>query len=308
MEDSKKPILSLCIPTYNRARFLDENMGRIVKQIKEFNLEDKVEFIVSDNCSPDNTHDVVQKHIDSGAKIRYIRNEKNLGADGNFINCFKKAEGRYIWLLGDDDYIVDGILKVIIDTLGDNEIGLLHLSMNTPDNSVKFYNDAKSFLCDISFWITFMSISIINSRFVKGFDFDKYRGTHLIQVPVFMTAARESKQNVLVSYAAIEGGQDIASNGGYNYFQVFVKTYLQIWKEQMQGYPDFKKIYKNERINLFKKHVRIYIVKLLIFKNKSNLKADGGWKILIKYYSLSPKAYWLLCRTCAGEILSKFKK
>ena len=54
-----KPLLSICIPTYNRAHYLKECLGSIVAQFDDRDVRDNVEVVVSDNASPDNTRELV---------------------------------------------------------------------------------------------------------------------------------------------------------------------------------------------------------------------------------------------------------
>ena len=65
-----QPILSLCIPTYGRCEILRGNLEQIRKQLDSINM-DELELIVSNNCSPDKTEDVVQSFIKQGMPIRY---------------------------------------------------------------------------------------------------------------------------------------------------------------------------------------------------------------------------------------------
>lgn len=71
MDNNKKmPLLSICIPTWNRAKFLEQSLGRFTEQIKDINPEE-LELYVSDNCSDDNTSDVAKHYIDAGLPIAY---------------------------------------------------------------------------------------------------------------------------------------------------------------------------------------------------------------------------------------------
>ena len=97
-------ILSICIPTYKRANILEGALKAIDKAIQLIDKE-KIELVVSDNCSPDNTFQVVQEYIDKGLPIKYIRNTENIGADDNILQCFRLAKSKYVWVIGDDDYI-----------------------------------------------------------------------------------------------------------------------------------------------------------------------------------------------------------
>lgn len=98
------PLLSISIPTWNRAKFLAISLESFLNQMKGINPED-VELFVSDNCSDDSTAEVVKGYIDKGLPINYSKNEENIGASRNFLRCMQRASGKYILLLGDDDVL-----------------------------------------------------------------------------------------------------------------------------------------------------------------------------------------------------------
>ncbi len=106
-------ILSICIPTYNRFKSLERLFQNIEQEIN--GVEDQVEICISDNCSMDDTENIVhvwQKKL----PIAYSRNSKNIGFDLNVVNVTNMATGTYIWLGGDDDlYDKDAIKKVLSD-------------------------------------------------------------------------------------------------------------------------------------------------------------------------------------------------
>ncbi len=85
-------LLSICIPTYNRATLLDQCLRSIVEQTHE-SLD--YEIIVSDNNSNDTTEEVVRKYA-SITNLRYFKNEENIGAVRNILNLVGKyARGDY---------------------------------------------------------------------------------------------------------------------------------------------------------------------------------------------------------------------
>lgn len=96
----KRPDFTIMIPTYNRSNFLKMAMKSVLQQ-KGVSFE----LLVSDNCSPDDTEKVVKGFKDK--RIRYIRNKKNLGYKLNAMQCLRKAKGKYIFMLSDDDFILD---------------------------------------------------------------------------------------------------------------------------------------------------------------------------------------------------------
>ncbi|MCX6732308.1 MAG: glycosyltransferase family 2 protein [Candidatus Roizmanbacteria bacterium] len=102
-----KPFFSIIIPTYNRAEVL-------YFALKSYLQQDFVDFeiVISDNCSTDNTREVVDKFNDK--RIKYFKNASNVGFINNVIQGVLKAKGDYIITHGDDDVILykDSLKKV----------------------------------------------------------------------------------------------------------------------------------------------------------------------------------------------------
>ena len=62
-----------------------------------------IHVAVSDNASSDNTEEVVQAYKDRFPNFDYHRNEKNLGADANYLRAASMARGEYCIIMGSDD-------------------------------------------------------------------------------------------------------------------------------------------------------------------------------------------------------------
>ncbi len=103
----ERPLLTIAIPTYNRSRYLAELLEVLQPQLSD---ELRVELLIADNASTDETPALCKRLIDGGLACRYIRNAANIGADANFLLCFSEARGKYVWLLGDDDIVLPGAL------------------------------------------------------------------------------------------------------------------------------------------------------------------------------------------------------
>ena len=90
------PKLTVCLPTYNRAAYLQQALSSILAQtVGDF------ELIVGDNCSTDATPDVVAALRDP--RVRYVRHETNLGHYRNMNRCLELARGAYLCIVHDDD-------------------------------------------------------------------------------------------------------------------------------------------------------------------------------------------------------------
>jgi abequosyltransferase len=114
-------LLSICIPTYNRHKYLVENIEVIISQITP-DLSSVVELCVVDNASTDDTvkylAEVKARHPE--ISISYKVNPENLGADGNFKLAMAMGRGTYSWLFGSDDALCEGALLKLVNLLNEN--------------------------------------------------------------------------------------------------------------------------------------------------------------------------------------------
>jgi glycosyltransferase involved in cell wall biosynthesis len=104
-----KKRLSICIPTYKRPSYLSRCLDslRIVKY-------DEMEILVQDNCSGDDTKNILKESAKLDHRISYTINNENIGPRRNVVSILKKAKGEYVFCLTDDDFIFpQGIEHVI---------------------------------------------------------------------------------------------------------------------------------------------------------------------------------------------------
>jgi glycosyltransferase involved in cell wall biosynthesis len=113
---AQQPIVSITIPTYNRSHLLKKTLVQLFKEIDDHNLHGEVEIVISDNCSTDNTTEIVNEYITkSKYRIVYNRNEQNLGVIKNILKLIDFSNGKYWMFYGDDDVIPTGNLKPIVE-------------------------------------------------------------------------------------------------------------------------------------------------------------------------------------------------
>lgn len=116
-------LLTLAIPTYNRAESLRATLLSFLAQIERHGLRD-VEIVVSDNCSTDDTPRVCAGVAAEypGVSVRYFRNESNVGFDRNVDALFRHALGKYVWTFSDDDRPSQDALPRIVDLLRQRDV------------------------------------------------------------------------------------------------------------------------------------------------------------------------------------------
>ena len=110
------PVLSICIPTKNRTHFLRETLLKITND-DFFLSSDKVELVISDNCSDDSTQSLCEFYASKFPnKVRYFRQPVDI-LDKNFIEVLKLAKGKYAKLQNDNLYFYNGALEKIVSLL-----------------------------------------------------------------------------------------------------------------------------------------------------------------------------------------------
>lgn len=115
-------LVSVCIPTFNRFKYLKKTLDSIVKQTYK-----NLEIIVLDNASTDNTEELVQEYIIKYG-IKYFRNPVNIGAE-NWNKCVDLASGEYIALYHSDDIYDSQIVEKETKVLSNNkDIGAVFTS------------------------------------------------------------------------------------------------------------------------------------------------------------------------------------
>lgn len=111
MNSSSRPLVTIAMPTYNRADgYLAEALESALAQTYP-----SLEILISDNCSSDGTPDLVAAYDDP--RIRYVRHDTNLGAQGNFDYCLEAARGDFFVMLHDDDRMDPDFVEVCVEAL-----------------------------------------------------------------------------------------------------------------------------------------------------------------------------------------------
>ncbi|NLE04431.1 MAG: glycosyltransferase family 2 protein [Crenarchaeota archaeon] len=139
------PLLSICIPTYNRRTTLERLLGLIIEQLTD-DIIQNLEICISDNNSSDDTVEYIENLIDNYKGIlKFSRNNQNYGATYNALKVYQMATGYYIWPMGDDDIIVDNAIPELLNFLSNN-MDLDYIGMKCFDQNMKviYYELLKS--------------------------------------------------------------------------------------------------------------------------------------------------------------------
>ncbi|WP_019505063.1 glycosyltransferase family 2 protein [Pleurocapsa sp. PCC 7319] len=113
-EIDKRLLISVIIPTYNRADLIPRAIASVTKQTYQH-----LEIIIVDDASEDNIASVVQSIKDS--RIKYIRHQTNLGGSEARNTGIKNAQGKYIAFLDSDDVWLPDKLKLQLAAVSQQE-------------------------------------------------------------------------------------------------------------------------------------------------------------------------------------------
>lgn len=113
------PLLSICIPTFNRCSDLSLLLQSIVNSAIDKACPVFFEVVVSDNASTDGTGDMVRSYFGKIPSIRYVRNDVNLGFARNLNQVVELGLGEYCWLMGSDEKVLPCAIVNICNLLID---------------------------------------------------------------------------------------------------------------------------------------------------------------------------------------------
>ncbi|MBP7087944.1 MAG: glycosyltransferase family 2 protein [Candidatus Omnitrophica bacterium] len=112
MKTSDKILVSICMPTFNRASFIGQALESVISQ-----ADNNIEIVIVDGASTDNTAQVVQQYQKKFGNLVYYRGEKNLGVNRDMAKTIELARGQYCWMLSDDDSLKPGAIKRILEEI-----------------------------------------------------------------------------------------------------------------------------------------------------------------------------------------------
>lgn len=249
-----KPLLTIAIPTFNRATYLENTLRQLKKEVSNFQI-DNLEIIVSDNASPDKTEKVVADVILDGLLIKYIKNLENIGSDANIAQCFNIALGQYVLILGDDDFFIDGGLYKLFQHLSLKKYGVICLKSYGFDFDSRLeypgklgcdrvFQNPGAFLFGIGPLMTLISGCVINKSVLNGVDANNYCGENLVQVHLVVQAAIKSQDNLFMNRYMIACKRN--NSGGYDFAKVFVENVGNILDSYIGGGLSKKDVCKIE--------------------------------------------------------------
>jgi abequosyltransferase len=303
--DLNMPLLSLCVPTYNRAAMLTEALNAILSQWESDLSETQrgnMEVLVFDNHSSDGTPEVLAR-IQSEfpcLRLTYIRQPQNLGAGTNIVQAIGKAGGAYVFVLSDDDILLPGALSRVftlaqqypdVDAFCLNASTFLHdvqeakspVFTLSEDRMIKEPDEALLFL---GTWITFLSILVFRREAIAGKDYTNRIATDFPHSYCFLDVLSR-RNGVLITkdaFLAVRGN----NTGGYNFFAIFVTNFKQMLLDSLESG------YSPQAVRqVLRRHLRTFLFPFILsFKRSAfgslTLNYRDGANRLLRAYGINP--------------------
>ena len=286
-------LLSICIPTYNRRSFLEEAVQSALKIYRP-----QVEIIISDNCSSDDTEEYCSQLVNKYPFIKYNRNEKNLGPDGNFLWLLQNATGKYIQILSDDDSVDCKDIDKFLDFLDKNDFCLGDIDSNPKGNypfgrfpeitgnCVFEDREINRFVELNGIMLTFVSSLLFRKKYFNMIEKpQKYMNTNLLQTHLAFAMLKYNKRTAIIKDYYCFSTPNLSGN--YNIYEVFIKN----WKEVLMKTGVESGLEKNMLCNEFEKSLKFVFGYQVEEKLKGiNFRTDNKLKFM--KYAINNKYFW----------------
>lgn len=286
-EDEKKelnsrPILTIGIPTYNRAEFLRKCLENIYSQVGN---DSRFEALVCDNDSTDNTSIIIDEYMIKYETLVYYKNPTNIGVSKNIQKVLELSKGEYINLHGDDDYFNEEVYYTIFNMINANrDCDLMYLSMKWHPLNVKRGSGMSNYQIDSGTggWISGMILK--NDAYKKILQKEKFLYSNLNHIYIQLELLRSNPSYCILSGQINRADTGSAGASGYNIMEVAIKNYLDIlYSFRNNGLTDSEiEYHKIASLDITFPLIR------WILQSRLPLSIDGGIEIFTKYYWSEP--------------------
>ncbi len=250
-------ILSICIPTNNRADFLKKNLHKLARIIDPKTME----IVIGNDACTDNTGNVLKGFTKKYPKIRLVEKKftKRIFFDRIVLEMVKASSGDFCWLLGDDDFPTSGSIKKIKSIINKYpKLSLIHLNYSRFDNLLKKVT-AKKMINGINSDLLFENYTDYYFKPIKNSYF-KFLGTHTITMST----------DVVNRKKWLRAAKSLKKFIGHNFIHSFVigtiikgrKTVYFVSKPQVQYLSNNHRVWPNDIWKDYNKVLLNYLKKI----------------------------------------------
>lgn len=254
-----QPLISICIPTYQRCDTLKNTVESILSS-DLFQNSNQIELAISNNASSDFTHEYCLSLIDRyPEKVKYQANDENI-RDNNFESVLRLATGKLRKLHNDSFLITPEFFEEVLPVIKQIEnirptIFFLNGNYSDATEPVTTCTTANEFLRHISFYITWGgAYSIWENQLAERPDFGKMAARRFIQVDNILRQIK-SKDKFLIFNKPYFIGQSFGKKVDYNIAEVFGDNLLSLFDENIKSGEISENVMLEFKHNLLFKHI-----------------------------------------------------
>ncbi len=291
------PLLSICIPTYNRGDILRKALEQYINN-SEF--DDEVELVISDNCSEDDTAEICNHYCRLKNNIKYFRNEQNI-RDKNFIEVLNHASGEYLKLSNDWVFFDRNALAYMKSIIREN------INAKTPlfFTSGTIFTNKKAevvrcknldeYVSAISTFVTYNNLfGVWRLQWCEVSDRSKYAELQLQQVDWAYQIVSKNNGCILFDkslFKSIPPKKFVRS--GYNWFKVHLDNYYKIMMPYVKNGQISACTLKRDKHYLLEHFKPEFCWTYFYNYNKEwRFETKGTISLLWKYYRNDPYVIW----------------
>ncbi len=292
------PLLSICIPTYNRADVLKQCLTKYTSE-KIFLETDLIEIIISDNCSTDNTKEICSEFTNRFSnKIKYYRNAKNI-LDKNFTKVLSYSKGLFSKLNNDYLYFREGQLEKFVKYLAINQDSEMFFLLSSKEVYKKRVNSFDELVNDITYNVTFIGgMCYKTESYRKITDPSEYSKLHFCQIGICAKLLLHHNHGFVYSDNLFESIP--IKKGGYSIPEVFGYCFLSLMYQFFEKKIISKNTLKKTKKELLLKHINWFCFR----KYKHNYSFAGYLKYLLPYYKYD---YYFYCNLIVSSCINFVK-
>lgn len=277
--NNNKPLLSICIPTFNRGEYL---RGALENIVNDPAFDEDVEIVISDNASTDTTGKVAMEFTERFPNIKYFRNDENL-KDGNFILCLCRATGKYRKLSNDTLRYKPGTLAIMKEEINRSRSGCpLYFYQEIPWIKGKKVElrSPKELVGEIAYFVGWIASFGIWEEDLDMLDVDpKYTKMQFVQVAWVMEILNKHNE-MQVIFGDFYEVDEPKRKAGYNLFKVHLVNLFSILRE----YGGWGAHYERARFRALRYQSMALIKRFLIDKKETGFDLTDSWKTVFRCY------------------------
>ena len=313
-------LLTIAIPAHNKSKFLKKAIHSIKKEI---GFGKDVNIVISDNSLNNEIKELYLREFNNDVNIELFNSKKFKCLDSNVNRAVELSSGKYVWIFGDDDLIVPGILKKIKSFLKKNNPSLVILNSKSfrdkeiieesrlPKGLKSIYEEYENdlFLSDLVGYLTYVGgILVDRELWIENYDKSKI-GSFFAHITC-ITAIKNNRTVHYFAQPAIKmrlGSQTWIDQS----FLIWHKLYPEIiWGLENYNFKAKRNVIHPNPLNSLKSMIAsrsygrltLYNYKKFIFPEKTISIKN---KVLILIISIVPKK---LLSFCYVSFILLFKK